>query len=290
MKLFNRSYPHPVVGNIVNGSPDVPGAQFQAAVSSSADKQQIYLEIAPTCSSSTLCELIKQGQAELAVHVECSNTVYRQAFVFSSLEDQRVGIPADRVNGMVEVNVFIVAAKDIHGYQVDGADSDYADATFSLRRGDFLAVSAPVSFEVIPGLDTLKNIGSIMQINASKSEGDLPMQIQYGRDKIIVVLSKPDFRQFRLLQRSDIAKGLLAAAVTLPALMHALQYLQENSSEYEEENPALWVRVLRCRIEELGLSLDMDKLEIAQRILELPVRRALVDSHTAVANQGTSDE
>lgn len=290
MKLLNRSYPHPVVGNVVNGSPDVPASQFQAPISHSADRQQIYLEIAPVCSSSVLREMIEKGTAEMAAHVECSNTVFRKAFTFPSLQEQNLGIPADLLNGAVEVNVFIVATKDLHGYQVDGASDDYGNTVFSLKKGDVLAVAPPFHFEVIPGQDTLKNVGAIMQIHASQSEGDLPMQIQYGRDKIIVVLSKPDFRNFRLLQRSDIAKGLLAATVTLPALMHALHYLQENSSEYEEENPPLWVRVLRRRIEELGLSLEMDKLETAQKILELPVRRALVDSHKAIANTNPSDE
>lgn len=286
MKLFNRSYPHPVVGNVVNGSPDVPGAQFQVAVAPSADQQQIYLDVAPSCSSTTLQGLITGGRAKLAIHAECSNTIFRQVYAFSSLEDQRFGIPADRLNGNVDINVFIVATEDISGYRIDGADGDYADAVFAIKKGDVLAVASPASFEVIPGLDTLKNIGSIMQINPSKSEGDRPMQIQYGINKIIVVLSKPDFQKYRLLQRSDIAKGLLSAAVTLPALMHALQNLHDNPSEHEDENPALWVRVLRRRIEELGLSLEMDKLEIAQKILELPVRRALVDSCTAATNHG----
>ncbi len=290
MKLLNRSYPHPVVGNIVNGSPDVPGAQFQAPISQSADRQQIYLEITPVCSSAVLCEMMENETAKMVLHVECSNTVYRKAFTFSSLQEQNFGIRADLLNGAVEVNVFIVAAKDLYGYQVDGASDDYGNAAFALKKGDVLAVSPPFHFEVIPGQDALKNVGAIMQIHASQSEGDLPMQIQYGRDKIIVVLSKPDFRNFRLLQRSDIAKGLLAATVTLPALMHALYYLQENSSEYEEDNPPLWVRVLRRRIEYLGLSLEMDKLEIAQKILELPVRRALVDSHKALVNTDLSDE
>lgn len=289
MKLSNRSYPHPVVGNIVNGSPDVPGAQFQVAVNPVPDAQNVYLEVSPSCSSSILEKLIADSKAKLVVHVECSNTVYRKAFVFGSLENLRFGIQVDQLNGNVDVNVFVVAMVDISNYIVDGANSDYDGVVFDLRKGDVLAIAAPSSFEIIPGIDTLKNIGSIMQIHASKSEGDRPMQVQYGKEKIVVILSKPDFKKFRLLQSLEVAKGPLATIVTLPALMHALQHLQDNPADFEDDDASLWIRVLRRKLEELNLKPEMDKLEIAQKILELPIRRALVDSYTAASNQRNSD-
>ncbi|MBK9054967.1 MAG: hypothetical protein IPL78_29925 [Chloroflexi bacterium] len=44
MKLFERSYPHPVVGN----RDDVPNAAFQATIEMSSDKQFIYLDFTDT--------------------------------------------------------------------------------------------------------------------------------------------------------------------------------------------------------------------------------------------------
>jgi hypothetical protein len=78
MKLSTRSYPHPVVGN----RDDVPGAAFQASVDLSTDRETVFLDVAIKCSSSTINKLIADGKANYALHVECSNTLFRRAYEF----------------------------------------------------------------------------------------------------------------------------------------------------------------------------------------------------------------
>jgi len=90
MKLSQRSYPHPVVGN----ADDVQDAAYQATVEMTTDKENIYLDAKTLCSSSTLNKLIKSGGATFVVHVECSNTLYRR------LMSSRIMSAASRFPGM----------------------------------------------------------------------------------------------------------------------------------------------------------------------------------------------
>ena len=79
MKLSQRTFPHPVVGN----ADDVLEAAFQAAVEVSHDSVDYYLNLSVQCSSATILELVAKGEAVYVLHIECSNTLYRTVFEFA---------------------------------------------------------------------------------------------------------------------------------------------------------------------------------------------------------------
>jgi hypothetical protein len=274
MRLSERSYPHPVVGN----RDDVPGAAFQAAVEMTTDKQAIYLDATINCSSKTINDLIKKKDARFVMHVECSNTLYRKAFEFDGA-NYRAQIPIDNLNDAVEVNVFARATRGISGYRVDAANEDYGNVSFELDKGDILAVADGSLFYLDAPFDALSPIGSIMQIQASHEEGDRPMQVEYNAPKIIIYLSKQDFSDYNLLKNMEISVAL-TTTIVLPVLIQAIDMAREN-----EDDDLRWVRALKRRIELLQLNIEDDSLELAQKILELPVKRTLVSARMIAENQ-----
>jgi hypothetical protein len=54
-------------------------------------------------------------------------------------------------------------------------------------------------------------------------------------------------------------------------LLEALHVTKEDV----ENDDLRWVRALRNRVESMSLKIDADPLELAQQILELPVKRTL---------------
>ena len=66
MKLKERSFPHPVLGN----ADDVQGSAFQAAFDVTADGENFYLKVVFTCSNPTLLEAIEKKQAAYVMHVD----------------------------------------------------------------------------------------------------------------------------------------------------------------------------------------------------------------------------
>lgn len=265
MKLSVRSYPHPVVGN----RDDVPGAAFQAALEMTTDKESVFLDAEIACSSVTVNQLVNDGAACFVMHVECSNTLYRRAFDFTSVS-HRISIPRDHINDSVEVNVFVLATRNISNYRVSEAHSDYQGVTFDVEAGDRLAIGETRIFDIETEFDSLSRVGSIMQIREADEEGDLPMRVDYSGDKIVVVLAKRDFTDYKLLRANEGISGPLTTTIVLPVLIEALHILKEDE---EEEPPCRWMRILLRRKAELPNQSDI--LEIAQVLLELPVRRSL---------------
>ncbi len=273
MRLSQRSYPHPVVGN----RDDVPGAAFQGTVEMTSDQQQVYIDATITCSSATVNSLVSSGAATFVLHVECSNTLFRRAYEFSDTT-HRVLILADNLNDAVEVNLFVRALKDLHDYRVERAHPEYGDAAFQVKRGDILAVGEGHVFHIESFFDVMTRIGSIMIIKEATENGDLPMRADFGGDKIVIILAKKDFAEYKLLKANEGVAGPLTTTLVLPVLVEALHVLRTDSQR--EEDGRRWVRILVHRIEKLGLGKETDAIVLAQELLELPVKRALASSRT----------
>lgn len=269
MKLSSRSYPYPVVGN----RDDVPGAAFQAALEMTTDRQAVYIDTLIKCSSKTINDLVKKGDACFVVHIECSNTLYRKAFEFTE-ENHRLQIPSDNLNDAVEINIFTRAKKNLSGYRVDKAHADYGSVSFSVEKGDIIAVGESHVFYIESPFDALSPIGSIMQITETHKDGDQPMQVQYSGQKILIELSKKDFDDYKRLKGVDGVSTALTMSIVLPVLVDAIHLLQAS----EGDDDLRWVRSLRRRIESVGMKKDGDPLEIAQRILELPLKRTFASA------------
>ena len=271
MKLSRRSYPHPVLGN----RDDVPGAAFQPTIEVSADKQFVYIDIRIQCSSGTILDLVKAGRAAYVAHVECTNTVFRRAYEFRE-EREKITIPTDQLNETVELNVFAVSKETIRGYAIEAAHEDYKGAAFIIRRADILAIGETRTFLVEPQ-ESLGRIGTIMQIDCSIEDGDQPMKLDLQQQKIRVVLSKPDFEQYKILRNNEALLEIVTMAIVLPALIAALSEIRSGSGD--EFEGLRWYEVLIARMDSLGLSKDSDPITAVQRLLDLPIRRTLTSAH-----------
>ncbi|MBN8625467.1 MAG: hypothetical protein J0M17_08265 [Planctomycetes bacterium] len=278
MKLSHRAFPHPVVGN----ANDVVDTAFQAPIEVHNDVANFYLKAQVQCSSRTVRKLVDRGDAVYVMHVECGNTFYRQAFEFSKPEEE-VMIPGEFLNSTVEVNVVARAKRDIKRYQVENSHPDYGDATFAIRAGDILAVSEGYSFDADITFDNLKKIGSIMQVVELDEPGDAPMAVDLTAEKITICLCKGDFENYKLIRQNKLLSASLIATLVLPALVEALTHLKGDHSDVEGTR---WCRSLKRRVETLGLSTEAEALENAQRILELPLRRAFMSARTMIEQPG----
>lgn len=271
MRLSARSYPHPVLGN----RDDVPGAAFQSTIEVSTDKQSVYVNVEVACSCEAMNALLVAHRAAFVLHLECSNTLFRRAYEFRESQ-HRISIPSDNLNDAVEVNVFVRATDRIPDYRIPDAHPDYAGALFDIRRGDILAIGEGQVFHIESDFDSLSRIGSIMQINESPKVGDIPMEPTYDGDKIVIFLSKNDFADYKVLKHHEGVRGPLTTAIVLPVLVESLYILKEEGNGMDDTRR--WVRTLAHRIENVGLSTEMQPLFLAQKLLELPVKRALSSS------------
>lgn len=267
MRLSTRSYPHPVIGN----ADDVPGAAFQATIDVSCDRSSYYIDVSIQCSSQTLRDLVAEGKAIYTLHVECSNTVFRRAYEFTS-KSTRIQMPAEFLSDTVELNLFARAVQTISGYRVEGAHSDYGGASFDVGAAEILAVAEGLTFFAENKHDSMKNVGAIMQIVPAPEEGDRPMRADLEGEKILIILSKPDYLQYMQLKQNRTVADMLATAIVLPVLIEAIRQIEKDDSVYENLR---WCRRLKDRIRELKQERETDALVKGQMLLEMPIKRAM---------------
>ncbi len=267
MKLSSRSFPHPVVGN----ADDVPGAEFQATLEFRSDKTNFYLKATVRCSSRTLNRMVAKGTACHTLHVECGNTLYRRTFDFAEA-DCEVPIPVAQLHGDVEVNAFVRAKAAVSDYAVEGAHEDYGEATFPVAPGDILAVGDGQVFDADHSVDALRRVGALMEVEQSPLPGEQPMEADFGQDKIVILLSEPDFALYRVLKTHTDLNGHLTTTLVLPVLIEALHRLDDRE---DDAGRFKWARLLRQRIDALPDDARSDALKTAQALLVRPIHRAL---------------
>lgn len=272
MRLIDRSFPHPVVGN----RDDVTGAAFQMSLHVSSDRDFFYIECAAECSSKTLRGMLKKKQAKYCIHVECSNTLYRHAFSFVD-DAKRLDIPARLLHGNVELNAFIVSMVEMPNYRPDDAHPDYGKARFPISHGDVLAVGEGLSFDAEQEYDALRRVGSIMQIVESNEDADHEMKVEFNQPKIVIVLSKSDFKTYSKLKQIKDLQSHLTTTIVLPVLAEALRIITADAEQYEGLR---WCEILQHRTEAEGLASADDPLKVAQVLLDNPIRRALATAET----------
>lgn len=183
MKLGQRSYPHPVLGN----GDDVPDFGFQVGIEPGFSSTELALDVAVQCRSPSLLKQVKSGQACYAVQVECGRTLFRQSYHFGT-PAHRIVIPLADLNGTVEITPLAVATKRISPYRIEGANGVYAGTTFTVEVGDMLAVDDYREVYLDRDRDALRRVGSIIRIVRSSQKGDHPMRVAFGTDKISVQL------------------------------------------------------------------------------------------------------
>lgn len=272
MRLSNRSFPHPVVGN----ADDVPDSAFQANCEFESDPTNFYLTANVTCSSQTLLKAIKKGDACYALHVECSNTLFRRIYDFDG-ETHRVTIPATSIHNTVEVHVFVRAKKSFPKYMVDGSHPDYQGSTFVVGSGDILAISDGFTFEAEHPVDPLRRVGALVEVHKSTTTGDHPMDVEFNQDKIRIILCEADHAAYADMKGVPFLTNHLTTTLVLPVLIEAIHHLDPDP---EAERTLKWEKLLVQRIEGLNLGPVASALEKAQRVLSLPIRRALASAQS----------
>jgi hypothetical protein len=264
MKVNTKSYPHPVLGN-----QDDLGGLFKADFTYTLGKEHIILSPNFSLKNSAIEDLIKKKKALFTLELQCPSTFFRTSFsTFNPNEEFK--ILEQRVRERITVNFYICATQDILGYIPSDPHADYEGATFDIEAGEVLATEGQCTFYAEKSFDPLRPpVSSFMSIQmGSQHEG--PLQVDYESEKITIVLSKADWKNYLQVRSQALTEGTLHSSIVLPVLIDAIHKIQNNGNEYEAMN---WYSRLETILAAKGLH-DKEPLEAAQKILENPVERS----------------
>jgi hypothetical protein len=280
MKINERLYPHPVQSYF---SDDLQDCSFQVTQRIHAARQTYKVQVMARTSSSDLRSLVAEGHAIYAVHIECAATRYRR-LITSADEEFFEEIPADLLDGRVEVCSLIVASKDIPEYKNSNFHVDYGDTSFFVKKGDVLAVGNDIHFDATKDIDPLQNVASIFKVRPNLSATNESLMVDLQDHCVVILLSQKNFDFFSQLRVDQDRQTLLASMIVVPALVFVLEEIKSaaTSGDIDEFNDRRWFKVIAKKVKQLGL--DPERLDtwasetslvLAQKLVGDPLSSSL---------------
>jgi hypothetical protein len=279
MQVKPRSYPHPVLSHFGD---DIVGSIFQPVVKVKGIANAYEFEAIFKTNNTDLLTLVDQKKAQFAVHVECNQTRYRKVFT-GTTETMKFLVPSSELDGRVEVCSFILAAKPMDKYKNVDFHPDYAKLSFSVRKGDTLAVGLDHEFPAEKKDDPLGKIPSIFSIVPSGDPEAKGMDIELGGPKIRVVLSQGNFETYNYLRSNQALHPVLSASVIVPALVDVIETIRRASTEGSLGDFAdrRWYIVIARRLRQMKIepenaaTFNESTAKLAQDLLGQPVSASL---------------
>jgi len=266
--MSNKSFPHPVLDPTSSDYPNC-GIQFRAGMVPSPIAYRFECQF--DLGSETLQSAIDSGNARYAVQVDCRWTSFRRVYK-SEKAAFEFELPENALRGSVFLSPYILAEQNFT-LSSEEFNSLFKELSFPLRKSYVLAWDYPQEFYAEKTLDDLKNINAILQIvRSSKANG--AVEYDLTQDKIVIWLPQDDFDSYSMLKSNPGYQTSLMCMLALPALACALA---DHLRPDREPSSLRWGRVLDRRIADLRLPIDSDKdpWDVAQKILDFPLSRAL---------------
>lgn len=274
MKITEKSFPHPVLSNY---GEDVLNSAFQCTLSAHQDRKNYYLTPSFVINNQTIKTLVSEGKASYFMHLECASTFYRSQYQIDDVT-QSITIKGDKLKGKVEANFFVCATQRIDNYMIAGAHKDYAGLTFSIRKGDILAVAESATFHADKTNEQIKPLSSIMRVRLNEDEGTGIFSVTYD-DFININMPKAEYDTYFKVRNDRNMRSVLGCLIALPVLIDAIAEIKRKRelNDIEASRDDKWFRILEEKLEgQEGTNMDEEEpIILAQKILENPLRRGL---------------
>lgn len=233
MRIGKRLFPYPILNN------DRLYSQFKESIFSLEYEELVTDElyslenIRCNITSEYLISLIKKGQAEIVVVVECASTMFRHHYILP-LEKTTINIPISDLNGKLTVSAYIVATQDIEKYSCKDFLDDYEDYEFSIEKNDILAVddgfTNKIDFD--ENEDTKKS--SVFVVIKDKTIKDETMHIDFDTSKVIIYLPEEQWNRYEKTKRIGKFQNLYFSILAIPALVYAIQELEKKDATLDQ--------------------------------------------------------
>lgn len=173
------SYPHPVLGV----EDDIAG-EFNVTLQitrNSLQRKLVFCNIATNIINEYVKDLVGSGAAGILIKVYCASTFKTWTIVDPG---ESFELDENDLINKAEVQMYIVAKKEITDYQDGSFHSQFGETPFSVGTHEVLAVSGKVTLPIEKQHEKL-GLGNIFKFFSH--DADKPMTFTYQQDKIYIM-------------------------------------------------------------------------------------------------------
>lgn len=289
MDIRFRLYPHPV---LAAGYDNYKDASIDSTCSVTKGIRELIFSMDTKMDEEGLLALIDEDKAEYAYHIECPLTSYR-VMIRSAQPDVVRHIPEKSLNGEVSICCFIIAKENLQGYKNPNFNDDYAGLSFDIEKGSILGIGGQHRVTITKEVDDLAKIPSIFSICRKAADSDPSMSFDLDNNKIAINLSSIDFQNYKVMVTKPSMISVFHSMIIMPALIYVFEQLRRDGME--EHIGKRWCHGLKKALDHTNTPLNMETLEntpsyeLAQKVLDLPVNKALNNVATVGENESEDE-
>ncbi|MDA9471601.1 hypothetical protein [Enterococcus sp. 5H] len=278
MDIREKLYPYPV---LTNYSDDYIESKFETDVKIEIIGYEVILSFTSVLDNCELLNLIRDGKAKYAYHIECTQTSYRQVV----LTDEATNIhhiTDDKINGKISICPFIIAVDKIEEFFSDDFNDVYKGFTFMFEEGCIIGVGQQFNISIQKNREDLTktpSIFSIVKYYGDKNNNSIDM----FSNKIVIRIPETEFIRYQTLSKTEALIPVLSSMIILPALVYVIERLSNlNDEDKLEFMDYTWFNSLdsilkeRFQIELLSEDLkDHSSFELSQNLIANPISDGL---------------
>lgn len=274
MRLKNSLYPYPV---LAEGRDDYnQNSKFSSEIHGKVEFNNVVVSVKFDLNDDGLLNLIKDGFAAFALHIECSKTAYRRRFYTKNFE-YKVSIPIDDITDEIEVLGVIVALKSIDNYDNPNFNEVYKGIQVRIEKANILADSGQTVLTLDDAVDYC-NQDSIFKVKKIQDGKDW-IDLNFSQDEyVLICINESEYNLYTRLARG-LLKNTIMSLIMLPVMITVLNVMENEKEEHEGKK---WYKVILEKLERNDVDLDNmnqtgDKslFVIAQKIFQNPLKKAL---------------
>lgn len=286
MKLKHRLFPYPVIGENYN---DYKTSIFTGNLKYNPAGNKLSIDVFLKTNNTEIIKSINEDKLIYAVHVECDQTSYRKVIMAKS-NDISFSIEDSKVTGKIIISTFIIVNKDIRNFQNNDFDDDYYGVSFNFKRGNIIGIGSQWVIETNKSKDELGKLPSIFSILVDKNnKGEFTVNL-LNANKIEILLSEKDYINYKKIAKIRQLEGVFHSMIVLPVLISVFDQMSiGGTSELEEYR---WFKALKKSLKRYNIILNDEtiknegSIKLAQKILDMPLERALENLSTEIFKEG----
>lgn len=257
MKKSNIGFPYPVLSSdnddYINSSFVLDGISEP-----SAERGVLSIELRYTLNSPGLQDMIDNGQAQVVVYSESSNSSFRRINVFSSSNNEiKLSYDVALLSQTLRLKGMIIAKEQYNKFRFEEHNKElFGNFCFTVNKGDILAFSNMFDLD-LGSVDPLANKPSVFSIRPDDNAKE-SIRVDYQGEKIDIWLRRDLYDQYQDLREEPALKTILASYFVMPAIVEVLSFMKNGvSADDEDIKRQPWFISIEARLRNVGIeSLD----------------------------------
>lgn len=303
MQIAKKIFPYPIINRESQYS-TYNGSSFSLELEEIDSEKIFYLKkVRYITNSELLNKLIKESKVEVALIIECSETIFRKKVL---LNEEGIDIPLCKsdFSGKVVYSMYAYTTQNIVLESSDEFLEEYQGIDYDLEKYSIVAADDGRTLYMNHEEAEENVVKSIFSVIPSFDKNDNVFYVDYETGKkIIITLSENDFNNYNEMFNIDTYKELFFSVLLMPSLTEALTHCKMLVDEYEleeVEQTYKWFKSIIVAYEkQIGKEFtveefrDFSPVVLAQQLLGKPLSESLktiLISSRSTKNVGDDDE